>query len=129
MKRKVLREILKECKDVNSLDGLINYINNYKYDTDAEGKTVKVKIYVNKDGKVKAEILSVCDYKDIDEMNVEQLEAYIEELREQYKTVERKEPDEDDDAEAYEDWEDELSEIEDEIDSAKEKLEKLTNQE
>ncbi len=124
MKRKTLQEILEYCKKTNSLDELLKALTNNDYVEDAAGKTVKIRIYKDAEGKVKTEVLSFCDYRDINEMTLEELEKYCEELEEQYDDLEGEEPD-DSDSQEYEDWEDNLSEIEDEIDSVKEKIKEL----
>ncbi len=124
MRRKTLQEILEYCKKTNSFDELLKALTNNDYVEDAAGKTVKIRIYKDSEGKVQTEVLSFCDYRDINEMSLEELKKYCEELEEQYDDLEGEEPD-DSDSKEYEDWEDNLSEIEDEIDSVKEKIKEL----
>lgn len=67
---------------------------------------------------------SIESQTDINEMEIEQLESYLEELEEQLEELEAEEP-EDEDSEEYEEWEDQCAELQDLIDEVNEKLEDL----
>ena len=69
--------------------------------------------------------ISTEDELDIDEMTIEELEAYIAELEAKRAALETIEPDEDSDE--YEEWEDRYAEVEEQIDEAEERLEELQN--
>ena len=124
MKRKVLKEILEYCKKVGTLDELEKALDNVKYERTVEGKTVKIRVYKGENGEEKTDILSMCDYRNTENMNLEELEKYYNELEEQYDDIEGDEPDESQNEE-YEAWVEHLEEIEDEMDSVKEKMEAL----
>ncbi len=124
MRKKTLQEILEYCKKAGSLDELLKVLESNNYAEDAAGKTVKIRIYKDKDGKAQTEVLSVCDYRDINEMSFAELEEYYDDLEEQYDDMEGDEPD-DSDSDEYEEWEDNLSEIEDEAEAVKEKIKEL----
>lgn len=124
MRKKTLREILEACQKSGSLDELLNALNSNDYVEDTAGKVVKIKFYKDADGNVKSEVLSFCDYRDINDMSLDELEDYYEELQSQYDDLEDEEP-EDSDSEEYEDWEDNLTEIEDEMDSVQSRINEL----
>lgn len=124
MRKKTLQEILEYCKKADSLEELLKALANNDYVEDAAGKTVKIRLYKDRNGETQTEVLSFCDYRDISQMSLEELEEYLDELEEDYDDLESEEPD-DSDSEEYEKWEDNLSEIEDEIDDVKEKIEEL----
>lgn len=124
MKKKTLQEVLEYCKKTKSLDELLKVLNSNEYITDEVGKTVKIRMYKDRNGEVQTEVLSICDYKDINEMSITQLEEYYKELEEQYDDLESDEPDEEDEEE-HDKWEEDLEEIEDEMDDVKEKMEEL----
>ena len=67
---------------------------------------------------------SIGSESDINQMEIEQLEAYLAELEEQLDDLEADEP-EDDDSDEYEEWEDQCEELRDLIDEVQEKLEEL----
>lgn len=81
-------------------------------------------VYKGENGEEKTDILSMCDYRNTENMNLEELEKYYNELEEQYDDIEGDEPDESQNEE-YEAWVEYLEEIEDEMDSVKEKMEAL----
>jgi len=124
MKKKVLKDILEFCGKAGSLDELKEALNNIEYGEDSDGKTIKIRMYKDGNGEVKTEILSICDYRDIENMSIEELEDYLQELEGQYEAVESEEPD-DSESEEYEEWEENLEEIEDEMDCVKDKIAKL----
>jgi len=124
MRKKVLKEILELCEKVGTLDELKEALNNLEYGEDVDGKTVKIRMYKDGNGQVKTEILSICDYRDTENMTIEELEEYYRELEEQYDDMESEEPD-DSESEEYEEWEENLEEIEDEMDTVREKIEEL----
>jgi len=124
MRKKVLKEILELCEKVGTLDELKEALNNIEYGEDSDGKTIKIRMYKDGNGEVKTEILSICDYRDIENMSIEELEDYLQELEGQYEAVESEEPD-DSESEEYEEWEENLEEIEDEMDCVKDKIAKL----
>jgi len=127
MRKKVLKEILELCEKVGTLDELKEALNNIEYGEDSDGKTIKIRMYKDGNGEVKTEILSICDYRDIENMSIEELEDYLQELEGQYEAVESEEPD-DSESEEYEEWEENLEEIEDEIDCVKDKLAELNGE-
>lgn len=127
MRKKILKEILDFCEKVGTLDELKDALNNLEYGENADGKTVKIRMYKDGNGQVKTEILSICDYRDIENMTIEELEDYYNELEDQYDDMESEEPD-DPESEEYEEWEENLEEIEDEMDSVKAKIEELTGE-
>jgi len=127
MKKKVLKDILEFCGKAGSLDELKEALNNIEYGEDSDGKTIKIRMYKDGNGEVKTEILSICDYRDIENMSIEELEDYLQELEGQYEAVESEEPD-DSESEEYEEWEENLEEIEDEIDCVKDKLAELNGE-
>ncbi len=124
MRKKTLQEILEYCRKTNSVEELLNALVNNDYVEDSNGKTVKIRLYKDGEGKVQTEVLSYCDYRDIGEMSLEELEEYCEELEEQYDDLEGEEPD-DSESDEYDEWEDNLTEIEDEIDSVKSRIKEL----
>lgn len=76
MRKKVLKEILELCEKVGTLDELKEALNNLEYGEDVDGKTVKIRMYKDGNGQVKTEILSICDYRDTENMTIEELEEY-----------------------------------------------------
>lgn len=67
---------------------------------------------------------SIESQTDVNEMEIDQLESYLEELEEQLEELEAEEP-EDDESDEYEEWEEECAELQDLIDEVNEKLEDL----
>lgn len=68
--------------------------------------------------------ISTDDDPDIDELTVEQLEAYLAELENQLDELDANEP-EDDGSNAYDEWADQHEELEDLIDEVEDRLEEL----
>lgn len=61
---------------------------------------------------------------DVDDMSIEELEAYIAQLRAKRDALEDEEPD-DEDSDEYEEWEEECEQLEDMIDDAQDRLDDL----
>ena len=68
------------------------------------------------------------DEPDIDEMTVEELEAYQAMLQEQLDELEEQEP-EDEESDEYEEWSDKYEELESLLDDIADKLEELEDEE
>jgi len=122
MKKETLRQILDMAKDEKSAAEVLEMIKNYeeKYEDGTDGTTVKLRIFKTPDGEVMTELCSLLEYRDINNMNLDELRAYYEELEDQYDKLESNEPD--DDTDEHEEWEDNLSEVEEEMDRVEERI-------
>jgi len=122
MKKETLRQILDMAKDEKSAAEVLEMIKNYeeKYEDGTDGTTVKLRIFKTPDGEVVTELCSLLEYRDINNMNLDELRAYYEELEDQYDKLESNEPD--DDTDEHEEWEDNLSEVEEEMDRVEERI-------
>lgn len=126
MKKETLKELLALSKDEKTAAEVIEMIKNYedKYEDGTDGTTIKLRVFKVPDGKVVTEICSLLEYRDISQMNLEELRAYYEELEEQYDEISGDEP-EDDDSDEYDEWEDLFSELEDEMEAVKDRIDEL----
>ena len=126
MKKETLKELLALSKDEKTAAEVIEMIKNYedKYEDGTDGTTIKLRVFKGPDGKVVTEICSLLEYRDISQMNLEELRAYYEELEEQYDDVSGDEP-EDEDSDEYDEWEDLFSELEDEMEAVKDRIDEL----
>ena len=126
MKKETLKELVALSKDEKTAAEVIEMIKNYedKYEDGTDGTTIKLRVFKGPDGKVVTEICSLLEYRDISQMNLEELRAYYEELEEQYDDVSGDEP-EDEDSDEYDEWEDLFSELEDEMEAVKDRIDEL----
>lgn len=126
MKKETLKELLALSKDEKTAAEVIEMIKNYedKYEDGTDGTTIKLRVFKGPDGKVVTEICSLLEYRDISQMNLEELRAYYEELEEQYDEISGDEP-EDEDSDEYDEWEDLFSELEDEMETVKDRIDAL----
>ena len=126
MKKETLKQMLDMSKDEKTAAEVIEMIKNYedKYEDGTDGTAIKLRVFKGTDGKVVTEICSLLEYRDISQMNLEELRAYYEELEEQYDEISGDEP-EDEDSDEYDEWEDLFSELEDEMETVKDRIDAL----
>ncbi|MCD8041041.1 MAG: hypothetical protein LUF82_05945 [Clostridia bacterium] len=121
---KELTKILEQCAETKSLDGLLKAAG---VDEMAEGDSVNIQLCINReDGNVQLKLLRT-DI-DMDDMTVEELEAYYDQVECEYDDLENEEPDDIESDEHYE-WEEKTEELEDLMSDIEDRITKLKSEE